>query len=76
MPISVALSRIKPALIAGALVALGVAGRWARPRIFTIVTPIVVLLATAAAWAAWSPEQALRVASAYVSRTVCSGSAP
>jgi CubicO group peptidase (beta-lactamase class C family) len=26
-----------------------------------------------AAWVRWSPEQALRVASAYVSRTVCSG---
>jgi len=30
-------------------------------------------LAAAAAWVRWSPEQALRVASAYVSRTVCSG---
>jgi len=73
MPISDALSPIKPAVIAGALVALGVAGWWARLRIFTIVISIVVLLATAAALAAWSPEQALRVASAYVSRTVCSG---
>ena len=76
MPITTLLNPIKLAAMGAALVALGLILWWARSRTLAVATPITagaLVLTAAAASAVWSPDQALRVASAYVSHVICSG---